>query len=304
MPDIGVFHPQIVHFVIALLFVGVILRLVSVLPIPPKLSFISPAATLLIVVGTIAAVAAAKSGDQAHGPAERPPNARAAVVNHEDWGNRTRNMFLIVAVVEIAALVLSRKEQWKKSGRIARAVAGGLGAIGLFFLYETGEHGGEVVYSYAGGVGTRSGDPEDVERLLVAALYHNAVKDREAGRKEDAARLIDEMARRAPDDFETRMLLVESQIKDRGDARTALNLLNASTPPTEDRLKARAGLLRVEAFEALGQADSAQAILTALKQTFPDNQRVQERQLEVKAVQPPARDTVMVRYPTTTTTGE
>src|SRR5688572_6864335 len=119
MPDIGVFHPQIVHFVIAGLFLGVILRLISVLPLPSKLRFISPAATLLIVIGALASVAAAKSGDQAHGPAERPPGARAAVENHEDWGNRTRNMFLLVAVVEIAALVLSQRENRKRAGQIA-----------------------------------------------------------------------------------------------------------------------------------------------------------------------------------------
>ena len=302
MPDIAVFHPQIVHFVIALLVVGVILRVLSLLPLPKWLSFVSPAATLLIVLGALATIPAAQSGEQAHGPAERIPGARDAVVNHEEWGERTRNLFLIVAVVEIAALALTRNEQRFRWGKGVRVASAALGLVGLFFVYETGEHGGEIVYEYGGGVGTRSGDPVHVERLLVAGLYHNAVKDREAGRKEDAARLIDEMARRAPDDFETRLLLIESQIKDRGDAQTALNLLNASTIPNDERLQSRAGLLRVEAFEALGRADSAQSALNALKQQFPANQRVQSRQLEVKAVPVPGatRDTVP---PPPTTTG-
>jgi hypothetical protein len=32
-------------------------------------------------------------------------------------------------------------------------------------LYEAGEHGADLVYGYAGGVGTRYGDTADVTRL-------------------------------------------------------------------------------------------------------------------------------------------
>src|SRR5688572_25504794 len=183
MPDIGVFHPQVVHFVIALLGVGVVLRIISLIPMRGRFSFVSHAATLLIVLGAFASVVAAKSGDDAHGPAERIPGARPAVENHETWGNRTRNLFLIIATIELVALIASRKEEHRKIGRLGHASSAVLGLLGLFFLYETGEHGGEIVYEYAGGVGTRSGNPEDVENLLIAGLYHAAVQDREAGRK-------------------------------------------------------------------------------------------------------------------------
>ena len=67
MPDIGVLHPQIVHFVIALALVGVLLRIASLLF---KASWLSPAAAALIIVSAGAAVLAAKSGTDAHGPAD------------------------------------------------------------------------------------------------------------------------------------------------------------------------------------------------------------------------------------------
>ena len=104
MPDTGAFHPHIVHFVIALLFVGVAFRLVS---LTGRFAFTNHAATVLILLGTVAAFAAVKSGDDAHGPAERVPGARAAVVEHEEWGERARNAFIVVSLFELAALGLA-----------------------------------------------------------------------------------------------------------------------------------------------------------------------------------------------------
>ena len=57
-------------------------------------------------------------------------------------------------------------------------------------VYETSEHGGELVYSYAGGLGIRTGDEKDIERLLLAGYYNQAMADRKAGRSDSAAQLI------------------------------------------------------------------------------------------------------------------
>src|SRR5512134_3236904 len=168
MPDIGVFHPQVVHFAVALLFAGVVARWVS---LTGKLTWIGPGATALLLAGTLAAVAAVHSGDDAHGPVERVPGARPAVIAHEDWGKRARNLFLAVVGIEIVALALGGRPGVRRGLLVASAVVGLAGGVALF---EAAEHGGEVVYSYAGGVGLRSGDPEDVSRLLVAGLYHQA----------------------------------------------------------------------------------------------------------------------------------
>jgi uncharacterized membrane protein len=61
VPDIGSLHPQIVHFVVALLYVGVIARIVSLVPpLAKRFAFAGPMAALLILIGTGAAVAAVK----------------------------------------------------------------------------------------------------------------------------------------------------------------------------------------------------------------------------------------------------
>lgn len=274
MPDTAYFHPQVVHFVIALLFVGVFARVVSVLPLgglSKKLAWAGPMAALLIVLGTAASVAAVKSGDDAHGPAERVPGAREAVMDHEEWGERARNAFLIVAALELLAIALHAKPAAKWL-RIASAV-GGLAA--LFPLYEAAEHGGEVVYAYAGGVGIRSGEEGHLNQLLVAGLYHNVAADRRAGRHEDAARLVDELARRAPGESVVRWMLIESRIVDRKDPAGALLALDSITiAPDDSRGRLQKGMLRVHAFEAMNNRDSALAVLEALRAEFPESPRV------------------------------
>lgn len=273
MPDIGVFHPQIVHFVVALLIVGVIARLLSLLPLPKALAFVSPMAAVLILLGTLAAVAAVKSGDDAHGPAERVPGARAAVVEHEEWGERTRNAFLWIAGFELLALAVASRQRVRKAVHVVTALGG---IAGLWVLYETTEHGGEVVYAYAGGVGTRSGEPEDVRRLLVAGLYHNLQAARREERGEDAARLTDELLRQMPGDPDVRFLAIESKLRDRDDARGALADLAALPSGDNTRLESRRTTLIVESYRALGAMDSASATIADLQRRFPDDRRVQQ----------------------------
>src|SRR3954463_7229901 len=101
MPNIGPFHPQIVHFVVGLLLVGVGLRIVSLIGRP---KFVSPAASLLLLMGAVAIWAAVKSGTDAHGPVERIPGVRSAVMEHEEHGITARNFFLVVAAIELVGL--------------------------------------------------------------------------------------------------------------------------------------------------------------------------------------------------------
>lgn len=273
MPDIGIYHPQIVHFVIALLLVGVAARVVSLLPLPSRLAFMGPMATTLIVLGTLGAVAAVHSGLNAHGPVERIPGAREAVVDHEEWGERTRNVFIAVAAFEIAALALASR---RRLATVLRAVAAVAGLGGLFVLYEASEHGGALVYEYAGGVGIRSGDPGDVRRMLIAAMYHNARLARDSGRKEDAARFTEELARQMPGDVTVRLLAIESTLRDRDDPRTALATLTAMPVPADDaRLQVRKGMLTAEVYDSLGAVDSARAVIDELRSRYRDNPRIQ-----------------------------
>jgi uncharacterized membrane protein len=273
VPNLAVFHPQVVHFVIGLLFVGVAARLVSLLPLRGRLSFMGPMAALLILLGTGASLLAVHSGLDAHGPAERVPGARDAVVEHEEWGERTRNVFIVVALLEIVALALASRKRVAEGLRFVSAAAG---LAGLVVLYEASEHGGTLVYDYAGGVGIRSGDRADVRRLLVAGLYHNIQAARDSGRKEDAARLTDELMRQTPADAGARFLGVESLIRDREDPRAALATLATMDVPADDRrLQVRKGMLTVQAYRAAGFNDSAKSTIEGLKQRYPNDPRLE-----------------------------
>ena len=264
-------HPQIVHFVIALLFMGVLLRCVS---LTGRAAFTGPAAAVLLLVGTVAAVLAVQSGTAAHGPVERVPGARAAVIEHEEWGERTRNIFLVVAALEIAALAAALS-RWRRWVLAASAVVGLGGAVSL---YEAADRGGDLVYAYAGGVGIRSGDPADVDRLLVAGLYHEAMLERKQGKPGEAAQLIGQLAQRYPEDTAVRLLAVESLIVDKQDGRAALAALKWFAPGSDSRfLRFRVGLLRADAFAAAGMSDSARIVLQAMSGEFAGNRAIQDR---------------------------
>ncbi len=274
MPEIGQFHPQIVHFVIALLFVGVGARVLSLLPMPTRFAFLGPAAATLIILGTVASVLAAKSGDDAHDPVERVPGTRPAVLEHEEWGERARNVFLAVGLLEIAGLALGTRRA-AKGVRMASAL---VGLAGLVVLFEAAEHGGDLVYKYAGGIGIRTDDTTDISRLFVAGLYREALKDRAAARPEDAARLITELGRRMPQDTNVRFLMIESTLRDSKNPTAALAALDSiSVPPSDSRLETRVGTMRVTALAASGRKDSARAVINGLLAKYPDNRRLKQQ---------------------------
>lgn len=273
MPNLGVFHPQIVHFVIALLVVGVAFRVISLTKIA---RFTNPAAATLLVAGAVAAILAVSSGQRAHGAVERIPGAREAVEVHEEWGERTRDIFIVVGLIELAIIGIGRRNERGKLAMGLRAASALIGLVGVYAIYETGEHGGDLVYSYAGGVGTRSGDPADVQRLLVAGLYNEAMVARKEGDGARAASLIDQLATLKQGEPGIAFLRVQSMIEDRNQPRQALATLDsiAAAARPEDRFTTfRVQRLRADAYEKLGMPDSAKAINDALQQQMQQFRR-------------------------------
>ena len=274
MPNLASLHPQIVHFVVSLLFLGVVLRVISLIGRP---RFVNPAAAMLLLIGTGAAVFAVQSGTDAHGPVERIPGTRALVIEHEEAGQLARNIFLGVAALELIVLGLSRPATTRYV-RFAQAASAIVGLYGASQLYEAAEHGGELVYSYAGGPGLRSGNPADVERLLLAGLYNQSQVDRKAGRGAASASLIDEMARRFPTDTTVRFLHVESLLLDRKDYPAAMAALDSiSIGATDARLRSRQATLKADIYLARGLPDSARAVLTTVVAAFPQSTRLKAK---------------------------
>lgn len=278
----SVFHPQVVHFAVALVFVGVGFRLLS---LTRKAPLAGPAATTLVLLGTLACFAAVHTGTAAHGPVERIPGVRPAVVEHEEWGERTRNLFVVISLFEIGALLLTRRQHPRAYIVSIGAALAGLG--GLAAMYETASHGGALVYSYAGGVGIRSGQPEDVNRLFLAGAYQQALQDRENGRGDQAMTLIETAAARFPANLELQLMAVEWTTDVKRDPAFALRRLDGLQIPMDDtRGRIRAGLARASALLAQGNRDGARAVVQTLQAEFPNNAQVKGRFDELSAPQP------------------
>lgn len=270
---LGTFHPQIVHFAIALVVAGVGFRLVA---LTRRVAFAGPAATTLIVLGTLACFAAAYTGTLAHGPVERIPGARGAVIEHEQWGERTRNIFVVISLLDLTALMMTQRKARRAFAVSVAAAIAGLG--GLAAMYETAEHGGALVYSYAGGVGTRTGDANDVNRLFLAGAYQQALQDRQLGRGDEAFALLDLAAARFPANLDLQIMVVEWATEVKRDPAFALRRLDALRVPAEDaRSRVRAGLARASALHAQGNQDGAKAVLQTLQAEFPNNLQVKRR---------------------------
>jgi uncharacterized membrane protein len=269
-------HPQIVHFTIVLVIIGVAFRLVSLLGRP---AFVGPAAATLLILAAGSAVVSSRSGTAAHPPVERVPGARAAVGEHEEWGERTQTVLLVLGAIELVGLGLRR---WSRV-KMVHALAAVVGLVGVVFVYETAERGGELVYAYAGGVGIRSGDPKDVERLLLAGYYHQALADRKAGHPDQAAALITAAAQRFASNPDVQMLAAQSLLLDQKNPQGAIEALARIEVPENNRfMRFQRATLQADAFEAVGQKDAAIAVLQPLLEAFP-NPRLKQRIEKLKS---------------------
>ena len=271
LPNLAFWHPQIVHFVIALLIVGVLLRLIS---LTGRFPFTGPAAATLLLLGTAAAVIAVKSGTDAHDAVERIPGAQAAVNEHEDAGHDARNVFLLVSALELVALGLGTRP----ARRWVLVASGVVGLAGLWPIYRAGALGGELVFKYAGGVGTYYGDTTDVQHLVLAGLYQQGTAERVAKHPDAAAAAFEQLAARFPADPSVQLLQAQSLVVDKHDGRAALAALARIAMPANDRFfRYRYDYVKADAYVAAGVADSARATLEALSQAFPNNRRIKQR---------------------------
>jgi uncharacterized membrane protein len=271
--NLAALHPQVVHFTIVLTIIGALFRVISLLGRP---SFASPAAATLLLMAALSSFVSARSGTAAHGPVERVPGARSAVQEHEEWGEGTETALFVLGAIELIGLAVRKRPQVK----IVHAVAAIASFVCVAFVYETGEHGGKLVYSYAGGVGIRTGDEKDIERLLLTGYYQQAMADRKAGRSQSAAQLISDAAQRYGSDPEIKLVAAESMLLDQKNPQGAIDALATMEPPAS--LRIRRGMLQADAFIAMGQKDAAIAVLQALVSQVP-NARVQQRIDQLKS---------------------
>ena len=207
--------------------------------------------------------------------AQMPPEERA---ERRLWYvSRTLGAVEDRALLEIIALVAK-----KRSVQIARVALWGSAVVGIFgfaAILKAADKGGDLVYGYAGGVGTRSGDTADVNRLYLAGVYQAAQQARAQHDSARAAALFAQLEREFPNDTNVRLLAIESLVRDKDDGRAALTALSRFPVRADDRRQQlRIGFLKVDAYVAAGKPDSARAVLEQLRSSYPDMQaRIGER---------------------------
>ena len=155
-------------------------------------------------------------------------------------------------------------------------LCGGVGVIAVACMLRTGMLGGELVYGHAGGIGIRSGDPEDVARLFLAGLVRQAELDEKAGRAEEAASLLDLAARRFPSDAEVQARAAEALLEDARDPTGALAILERIAAD-EPQLRFHRDWLTADALDALGRRSESRALLERMQADFPDDPRLRRR---------------------------
>ncbi len=143
MPDLTHLHPMIIHFPIALLFVGF---LADAIGLTLKKDFFIKAGFYLLILGTLGVVAAYLSGNFAGEGVTEVGALKQALETHEDAATLTLWLMIGASLVRVAMVLL------KKYAGIYRWVALLIFFLGVASIARTGFYGGELVYKHAAGV--------------------------------------------------------------------------------------------------------------------------------------------------------
>lgn len=139
-------HPMVVHFPIAFILGAIGADLLSLLI--RQWDWLRPATVALYLVGGASAVFTYFTGTWAADSVSVAAEAQSVLTEHSNLGWWTMWFFGIYALVRLGAALWS-----KTRGKIA--VQGVLFVVALggsYLLYETGDHGAEMVYRYGVGV--------------------------------------------------------------------------------------------------------------------------------------------------------
>ncbi len=146
-------HPMIIHFPIALISLAVLLDLGSLFI--KTQSWLRPSALALYTFGTLGALAAYFSGREAADSVDIPSQAYTAVSEHADWGLYT---LIFLSLYILIRLFLIKKPFGASNGGNWLFLV--LGAIGFFFVFQTAERGGRLVFEFGLGVSAVTAAPE------------------------------------------------------------------------------------------------------------------------------------------------
>lgn len=141
-------HPQVVHFPIAFMVVYALLEITGILS---GKEFFQKAAYLFLFLGVLTAVLAVITGNQAAEIASKWKEKGAVIPTkliseHEEFATIT--MWYFTGLLALRTFLFLKK---KFRGTVQYLFIL-LAVIGLYLVYQTGDHGGKLVYDH--GVGT------------------------------------------------------------------------------------------------------------------------------------------------------
>lgn len=145
-------HPAIVHFPIVLLLLGAPLAIIAIFLRRWHLPWL---VALVLTAGALGSFAATWTGDdEEEMVGEISQQADAILEEHEEWGERTRNVAILAAALAVFAAALSKFPIPSVSIGILCAIAS-IGAA--VCVAQAGHYGGLLVYKHGLGVNTAAG---------------------------------------------------------------------------------------------------------------------------------------------------
>jgi uncharacterized membrane protein len=140
-------HPAIVHFPIALIFLGALLSTLTIFTRRGALPQF--AAVTLILAAALAQLAISTGGDQAEAVLKRMPEAKPLILVHAEWGEWVRNVALIAAISAVLALAFYRVANIR---RVLAFITTLIAGAACYCVFEAAEHGAAMVYHHGVGV--------------------------------------------------------------------------------------------------------------------------------------------------------
>ena len=154
-------HPMIVHFPIVLLIGAVFFDLLHVFL--KRYDWLNKSALALYLLGTAAIVITFFTGRVAADGLDIPAKVIPAVNDHADWAEITLWFFIIYSVVRLAL------GYWFKSSvsglkNVVVSLFVLISLPGIYLLYETADHGAQLVFGYGLGTGNILEPENEIEK--------------------------------------------------------------------------------------------------------------------------------------------
>lgn len=165
-------HPMIIHFPIVLALAAVLFDVFAL--IWRKYDWLRLSALSLYILTALAGLAAYFSGRQAADAVMLPAQANPVLSDH---ANLAFWLILFYGIYGLVRLGLA----WKKLDHkpVFALLAFLVGATGLLFVFETAEHGAELVYKH--GVGVKAVTPTEANEQIELKETRNALSFTEGG---------------------------------------------------------------------------------------------------------------------------